>query len=688
MKRQLLGFLLISGIIFHSVGPIQAQQADAIGQAKAQIRLLEAVERDPTASPEAKSLNRRFLRERRLQLQALLTKAIAGLRDYQARVKSSLTADENEAIENSIQSFENGLKELNESIQASGPPDFPSSEVTARAVATGSISTEVSGISRAPSPGTLESDTSSGQSLVANPTSNLATNPNLVAAPAPLQNDCSVPIPVGAGSCYQGVPKIIECDVDRIARQASAPGADVATAVTSQWDILVLETVADAFSNSNEVNLRQLTAYQYIGETARTDKQIGSPSTSMGSTSAAEKPGWADILGFAVERGAIQQAVSGTTLTLSTSPYAFFVPTESDTAAAYAKYGNFRRVALATTFNISNQDSPLLNARRQNLANFSVKVRLSPDRSPRSQEFQARWRTDIKPTIQKDLALIGGNIKMILKQPGVRQYVDELLDGKPGTTGLIDEVEAIAGSNKPLAQKQTEIKNKILCALDNGVFRETKEDNSGAIKIDASTRNSLLNEFIPAMFEAQAERVRASELVQNIFDDMDKKWMGTLAYTNNRVPTGSSYSEFKFLFQNYFGKSPVKMVANAGLSFYNNPNPLLNQERIRDFSAVFSLEGKRKSFLIKDVLDQSQMTFALTGRYERLLENQGMANRTPDIGIVQFKLDLPVGQGMSIPLSLTYANATELQKEQHVRGNFGFTFDADKFLILRRLLQR
>src|SRR6185295_17973237 len=97
----------------------------------------------------------------------------------------------------------------------------------------------------------------------------------------------------------------------------------------------------------NEVNIRQLTAYQYIGDTARTDKQIGSPSTSKGSTSAAEKPGWADILGFAVEHGAIQQAVSGTTLSLSTTPYAFFVPTESDTAAAYAKYGNFRRVALS-----------------------------------------------------------------------------------------------------------------------------------------------------------------------------------------------------------------------------------------------------------------------------------------------------------------------------------------------------
>jgi hypothetical protein len=687
MTRRWLGLLLIGGLMLQSSFSVRAQQIDSVEQAKKQIQLLEIVDKDPTTSAEAKSINSRFLRERRTQLQNLLTKAIAGLRDYQARVGSSLTPSENEAVETSIRSFEQSLRDLKQTLQLANSSEFPGSSVTARETASAATSSAPARGAADPSrnEAVAASDFTIRETVPAE--SGLAgSSPATTAAAA--QGDCATPIPTGGSTCYPNVPKIIECDVDRIARQASAPNADVATAVTSQFDILVLETVADAFSNSNEVNIRQLTAYQYIGETARTDKQIGSPSSSKGSTSAAEKPGWADILGFAVERGAIQQAVSGTTLTLSTTPYAFFVPTENDTAAAYSKYGKYRRVALAATFNISNEDAPLANARREALANYSVKVRLSPDRSPRSQEFQERWKTDIKPTIQKDLALIGGNIKVILKQPGVRQHVDEILDGKPGAKGLIDEVTDIASSTtKTAAQKQTEIKNKILCALDNRIFKETREDNSGAVKIDASTRRKLLDEFIPALFEAQAERVRASELVQKIFDDMDKKWRGTLAYTNIRAPQGSNYSEVKFLFQNYLGASPIKIVANAGLSFYNSPNPLLHQERLRDFAVAFSLEGKRKSPFISDALDQSQMTFSLTGRYERLRENSGLALRTPDIGVVQFKLDLPIGQGMSIPLSLTYANATEFQKEQHVRGNFGFSFDADKFLILRRLLQ-
>ncbi len=682
MKRRLLGYLLMSGLMMQAAFPVWAQQQlDPIRETKAQIKRLEAVEKDPTTSAEAKVLNLKFLQERRLKLSGLLVKAIAGLRDYQLRVKSSLTNDENAAIETSIRTLEETLQDLRATMQLASSTEFSSGQVTSRELAL-----------TAPSAPAFVAENNPGATTNAATTTTASTNPSTAAVAPPPAADCATLIP--GATCYPGVPKIIECDVERITRQTLVPGADAGDILSGPvFDTLFLETIADAFSNSEAVNIRQLSAYQYIGETARTDKQIGSASGSKGSTSAAEKPGWADILGFAVEHGAIQQAVSGTTLTLSTTPYAFFVPTESDTAAAYAKYSNYRRVALSATFNISNEESPLSNARRQSLSNYSIKVRLSPDRSPRSSEFQERWRTDIKPTIQKDLALISGNIKKILTQPGVRKYEDEILDGTPATPGnaavpgLIDEINAIAASGNTAAQKQTAIKNKILCALDSKVFQQTRADNSGPIKIDAATRSSLLNEFIPAMFEAQAERVRASELVQKIFDDMDKKWMGTLAFTNNRAPTGSSYSDVKFLFQNYLGQSPVKVIANASLSFYNNPNPLLHQQRIRDFAAAFSLEGKRKSPFIKDALDQSQMTFSLTGRYERLRENQGMANRTPDIGIAQFKLDLPIGEGMSIPLSLTYANATELQKEQHVRGNFGFTFDADKFLILRRLLQ-
>lgn len=69
-----------------------------------------------------------------------------------------------------------------------------------------------------------------------------------------------------------------------------------------------------------------LPVYQYVGETARTDKQLGSTSTSRGTTSLLEKPGLPTLLAFAIERGAIQQEQSGSDITLRSSPAALVKP--------------------------------------------------------------------------------------------------------------------------------------------------------------------------------------------------------------------------------------------------------------------------------------------------------------------------------------------------------------------------
>ncbi len=49
-----------------------------------------------------------------------------------------------------------------------------------------------------------------------------------------------------------------------------------------------------------------------------------------------------------------------------------------------------------------------------------------------------------------------------------------------------------------------------------------------------------------------------------------------------------------------------------------------------------------------------------------------------DIATGQIKVIIPVNNsGFKIPISVSFANRTELVKEKEVRGNFGFTFDFD-----------
>jgi hypothetical protein len=59
--------------------------------------------------------------------------------------------------------------------------------------------------------------------------------------------------------------------------------------------------------------------------------------------------------------------------------------------------------------------------------------------------------------------------------------------------------------------------------------------------------------------------------------------------------------------------------------------------------------------------------------------NDTAVNVPGNIGLFQAKYSLLLGDsGVSIPLSLTISNRTELINEKDVRGNIGMTFDLDK----------
>ena len=46
----------------------------------------------------------------------------------------------------------------------------------------------------------------------------------------------------------------------------------------------------------------------------------------------------------------------------------------------------------------------------------------------------------------------------------------------------------------------------------------------------------------------------------------------------------------------------------------------------------------------------------------------------------QLKLAIPIRDGLDFPLSISFANRSDLINESHVRGRFGFSFDLPKLL--------
>ena len=139
---------------------------------------------------------------------------------------------------------------------------------------------------------------------------------------------------VFAGANYAQAPPLLTDIVTRDAKDIAGGQNNGAIASVAK---MILYATLDAASPTSSKLLRDLEPYQYLSETARTDKQLGASATSNGSVSAIEKPGFARLLGFAIEHGAINKKTDGTNLTLSTSLYSLHALNHEDIAETYSR---------------------------------------------------------------------------------------------------------------------------------------------------------------------------------------------------------------------------------------------------------------------------------------------------------------------------------------------------------------
>lgn len=451
---------------------------------------------------------------------------------------------------------------------------------------------------------------------------------------------------------------------------------------------MMLHSTMDAASPTSSELLRRLEAYQYLSETARTDKQLGGAANSNGAVSAIEKPGFASLLGFAVEHGAINKKSDGTNLTLSTSLYSLYVMNKENTAETYQRAGVLNRVGVAATFAIDNTTNDLANARRNNLSEWSVKARLFGDRSTRSAKFQKFWKEKIAPLIDARLVAIGKPIDDLTSSDAANK--DYKILRREGGDCLRDAVRnRKADADYKAATTDVErtkiLSDVLLSALKANVYNRIK---SGQLQLSDQIITAIETRYVPNLKAALDDLIKAGGEVEKKLEDLKKAPLATFAYTNYRIPTGSDYSETKFLFEQDKGSfAPMKLTGNFGLSFYNKPDPGLNQKRLRDITAALSFDGTSNS-PFTEAENQSKITYSFVGRYQRLYENRRMANRTPDIGTLQFVTEIPFFKGLSIPFSVTYSTATEEEKKQGFRFNFGTRFDMDKLFELLRVNSR
>lgn len=403
-------------------------------------------------------------------------------------------------------------------------------------------------------------------------------------------------------------------------------------------------------------------------ETSRTDKQISASSSSTsGSTSLIDKPGIAQLLGFAVEHGAITQSVQNNTVTFSTSPYAFAAWFSSgDTAENYQKYGDtYGRVGISANFNLSDATNPALSATRKQLNEWTGRIRLLGDHSSRTRDAQAIFDRTLKVPLQTlandqsailDTAL-GGDASYLQMKTAIFNSIQQHLQDNPNA----DDSTKSAAISKIIS-------DGVISGMQNF------SPNPATLKKLAQ----LASDYGKAADLAIAE----SKEMNDAIAELAKKASLTFVYAQEQPAGGNNYSVLKLV----FAKGPkdgMQLTINASGSLYHHPITTKNQDTFRDFSASveWSQNLGRSPFLLNPV-NKDPIIMAFSGRYQRMPENKGVAGKKADIAVAGAKFQIPVAPGVSFPLSVTYANATELIKEAHVSGNFGITFDLDKLKAL------
>jgi hypothetical protein len=418
-----------------------------------------------------------------------------------------------------------------------------------------------------------------------------------------------------------------------------------------------------------------------------TATQIGSTSDSGGSTSVAMKGLVPAILGFAVEHGAITQDVNDTIATFRVSPAGLLKALQGrgllDIYYDYSTQPAYRfasRFSGSVSFDTSIGDSPgTLLASEQQLTGWSVTVTLWNRRDPRAKAYGSEWRrladaqgagliearTTLDNALRNWTAFTSWQAALTER---VRREIDEPWGGDRNTPAAAARFKAILESALPGLPELPRPDAAVTTAMSGYVSRLTSV---------VEARNDIYafaNEGAIATFDWTTSRD----------ENLPDLYTLTGVYENSLTP--SRKDDF---------------TVNGALRFYRE-SPSGTDRRLKDFT--LSAQWDRPLGRILEI------PFILTAatKYQFIPEDipvPATALIVPDtvaeppgddqpapgpagtavapkghLILGQAKLTIPLRNGVRIPLSVTFANRTELIEEKDVRANFGVTFDLDAFV--------
>ena len=621
-------FLIVTLFTLPSTS-LRAQSANdiSVDQLKAEIQKLIAVERDETTPADVRTVNRIFLKQRRIQLQSLLQKNVDGLRSYLERLGTSLRPEETLIVQNTIKTAEQELRDLNEQTDALVDNKLPAGAKTIPP----------------PSGGEAGGDRLNSIGLMS-PTNSSSTGPLTVEA-------ASITSPV----------------------------------------------VQAGLSLNDTINARIKAKAENRVEQTDNTKQTDVPSVSESSGSLVDQSSASDLVGLGLNFAGLSASTNGdqpdpSSVSVTTSAYSLLAGIQRVdplNTVFYNQHRNWRKLS----FTLGYDDEDLPDGTKQRAKIFGAKFLFINKRDPGLE----RNRADIKAigdSLERASVVFGrlstrvrafvlnlDSVRTNLLVPGFKDYLDKKRTQTQLDTTLtpaereeaikrIDRLRANPGDDKLF------VLGKNFLPTDDWTDEETEYEG---IFLNAylgpDYRTKLGEDIANAVDEYIDQQLTDAELVafRNLDDtartaveDIRRAPQLSLAFTTKQRRIGIDEYLGTLIFD-YGVADRINLTLNGSYS-YNDSDFVGADLRGFKFGGQLRFQLNRENLLGKKPL------------FFDVATQGSWMNNTDAIYKAQGKITIPIADGIDFPISVTYANRTNLIDEKEVRGQFGFTLDTARLI--------
>jgi hypothetical protein len=425
-------------------------------------------------------------------------------------------------------------------------------------------------------------------------------------------------------------------------------------------------------------------------EHARLDKQVGAPAKGSGSTDLAARPSTPDLLGMALQLGALTETVSGTTATFNANAEGAYRAIIGKPVVCLSCADTFwTDLNFSATFDLSRPGSQqvmttgaansstaapamvqLPQSSRQ-LSSISARYDIQNPLDPRSPQFKTAWAAayknhvaDLTAEAQKLTATVAAVTSPLANDPGINalaaQYepIFDKLATAGDSKGLDKEFESyFEALVQKVRQKVPDLDQKVAAAVE--AFAAYSQLNYAAVQ-EAGGTPQFTAQYTFSRPQSQPDTHDLKLIVGLTPGPSGSLFTLNLAGTlYAQVPAGAKYRRLRdFQFAAQFDRPLGTLM--------NHP-------------ATLTLAGYVQYQFDPSVLDIGPGNLApgtdimLPQNAQVLLGTKGL------LAILQAKITLNTNSGMNIPIAISWANKTDLLKANEVRGHIGITYDFSSF---------